>query len=137
MTKPVKRVNRRPKTNKVPRTRNSGRWTEAAFWGFLRSGLRRMSMRWQPISDVRKAGRRPNQSANRRLKYEHQCSQCLNWFPEKEIEIDHIDGVGSGQLRSWEDFARFAERLFCEIDRLRKLCVKCNQANKYNHSKNG
>ena len=120
---------RKAKTDRVPRTRAGGEWTEAAFWGFIRSGLRQMSRRWPPL--VRHAlteSRRKSKSENKRLKWEFQCHQCDAWFPRKEIEVDHI--VPCGTLKSFSDLSVFAERLFCESEGLRVLCLKCHQLRK-------
>ena len=98
------------KTNRVPRTRAGGEWTEAAFWGFLRSGLRQMSRRWPPI--VRHAAdrvKRKSQSENKRLKWEYQCATCGEWHARKDTQVDHIYECGS--LKNWDDFAEFAEEL--------------------------
>lgn len=119
-------MTRRPKTNRVPKTRANNEWTEASFWNFLRSGLRRMSMRWPPLArhaleDVK----RPNESENKRLKWEYQCRECDGWFPRKQVNVDHIEECG--QLKSWDDFQQFGARLFCEADGLQVLCKECHE----------
>ena len=123
------RMTRKPKTNRVPRTRAGGEWTEAAFWGFVRSGLRGLSRRWPPL--VRLAVervKRKSQSANKRLKWEYQCEHCGQWFARKHVEVDHV--VPCGQLKSFADLSVFAERLLCEADGLRVLCESCHQKRK-------
>lgn len=50
---------------------------------------------------------------------------CCNWFPGKEIEVDHI--VPAGRLRSFEDIGGFVERLFCERENLMVLCEQCHR----------
>ena len=118
-------MTRQPKTTRVPRTRATQTWTEAAFWQFLRSGLRRMSMRWPPIArDAIQAARRPYVGPNKRQKWEFQCSECGEWNMRKRVQVDHIEECGT--LKSWQDFATFAERLFCEVDGLRVLCSTCH-----------
>lgn len=116
---------RRPKTDRVPRTRAGGTWTEAGFWGFLRSGFRQMSTRWPPLSDVVKANRRLYTGPNRRQKWEVQCAHCEGWFKASEIHVDHIEPCGT--LKSFDDVQGFIERLFCEADGLRVLCEACHQ----------
>lgn len=115
---------RRPKTKRVPRTRAGGQWTEAAFWGFLRSGLRQMSRRWPPIARALQTGRRKYVGPNSRQKWEHQCEGCNGWFTAKEISVDHRDQCGA--LSKPEHIEGFVLRLFCEPDGLRKLCVRCH-----------
>jgi hypothetical protein len=117
---------RKPKTDRVPRTRAGSEWTEAAFWGFIRSGLRQMSRRWPPIVRQRiNQNRRKSQSTNKRLKWEFRCDGCDGWFARKLVHVDHV--VECGRLKSWEDLSVFAERLFCEVDGLRVLCSKCHE----------
>jgi len=110
---------------KVPRTRASNTMTESQYWSFIRSALRNKSRYWKPIQDAKVAARRANQSENKRLKYEYQCAICSMWFPEKEIEVDHLYRVGS--LRSGDDLKTFVDNLFCEVDKLRVLCEPCHK----------
>lgn len=100
--------------------------TEAQFWGFLRSNLRLASRKWAPRKQVLIASRRPSQSENKRLRWEFCCSKCGEWYPQKEVEVDHI--VPTGKLLSFEDIAGFVERLFCEPDGMVVLCERCHQA---------
>lgn len=116
---------RKPKTQRVARTRAGGQWTEAAFWGFLRSNLRYASRKWPPRKDALKVGRRPYHGPNKRQKWEHQCEACGGWFMAKYIEVDHVEPCG--KLASFDDVAPFIERLFCEPEKLRKLCLECHR----------
>jgi 5-methylcytosine-specific restriction endonuclease McrA len=109
---------------RVPRTRASNTMTEAQYWGFVRSGLRSKSRFWKPIHEAKLLARRDSQSDNKRLKYEYQCAICKKWFPEKEIEVDHI--VPTGSLRSGDDLKPFVANLFCEVEGLRTLCEPCH-----------
>ena len=114
------------RTQRVPRTRANNEWTEAAFWNFLRTGLRQMSRRWPPVVRLAmEAARRPYTGPNKRRKWEYQCAHCGHWFKGTEVHVDHI--VPCGSLKSWEEFSQFAERLFCEIDGLQVLCESCHQ----------
>lgn len=113
---------------KKERTRNNGTMTEAEFWGMIRSALRRRSMFWKPILQTKLDARRDSQSTtNKRIKYEYQCSKCSNWFPDKEIEVDHYEQPGS--LRNSDDLKGFVERLFCEKEGFRILCETCHREN--------
>jgi hypothetical protein len=38
-----------PKRSRVPKPRAGGEFSDARFFGFLRSGLRQMSRRWPPL----------------------------------------------------------------------------------------
>lgn len=110
---------------KVPRVRNAGTMTESMFWSMIRAALRQKSRWWKPILKAKQKVRRKNKSKNKRLKYEYQCLICKNWFPEKNIEVDHIIPVGS--LKSSDDLKGFVERLFCEEEGLRVLCKSCHK----------
>jgi hypothetical protein len=117
-------MSRKAKTDRVPRTRAGGEWTEAAFWGFIRSGLRQLSRRWPPIHKAADERKRPNESGNKKFKWQYQCDCCREWYYRKEVQVDHIEPCGS--LKSFADLSEFADRLFCESDGLRVLCSKCH-----------
>lgn len=109
---------------KNPKVRNAGTMTESAFWSFIRSALRQKSRWWKPITECKMKARRAYKGPSKRQKFEYQCNSCKEWFPEKQINVDHIKPAGS--LNCKEDLAGFVERLFCEIDNLQVLCEKCH-----------
>ena len=109
---------------KAVKTRNAGTMTESAFWSFIRSGLRQKSRWWKPITECKLKAKRAYKGPNKRQKFEYQCNQCKNWFPEKQINVDHI--VPAGSLNCAQDLPGFVERLFCEIEHLQVLCEKCH-----------
>lgn len=112
------------KRSRAPKTRNNGTMTESAFWSFIRSALRQKSRWWKPISEAKAKAKRPYKGCNKRQKFEYQCNQCKDWFPDKKINVDHICPAGS--LKSAQDLPDFIERLFCEVDNLQVLCVTCH-----------
>jgi hypothetical protein len=118
-------MTRKPKTNRVARTRASGTWTEASFWSFLRSGLRRLSMRWPPIQYVLLSARRKYIGKNKNQKWEYKCFTCKGWFPRKQVQVDHINDCGT--LKTYEDLIEFVSTLFCEEDELIILCKECHE----------
>ena len=50
---------------KVERTRNANTWTEAKYWGHIRSHLRRAFRFWKPATDAKLKARRPHQGSNK------------------------------------------------------------------------
>jgi len=108
----------------TPKTRNAGTLTESAFWSFIRSALRQKSRFWKPITQCKMKARRTYKGPLKRQKFEYQCKECLNWFPDKKINVDHI--VPAGTLRCANDLPGFVERLFCEVDNLQVLCETCH-----------
>lgn len=108
---------------KAVRTRNAGTLTEAQYFQKLRHALRRAFRWWIPMKLALKAAERKSQSLNRRLKFEYQCAHCKNWFPRKEVEIDHI--IPCGTLSSLEDIAMFITKLTPEDpSAYQVLCTK-------------
>jgi len=111
---------------KVKRTRNGGKLTEAAYWGKVRSALRKSFASWEPATQAMKLARRAYTGPNRRQKFEVECSYCGQWFPMKEIKKDHIVPVGS--LRCPDDLAPFLARLTPEDPAaFQMLCEPCHQ----------
>ena len=106
------------------KTRNACTMTESAFWSFIRSGLRQKSRWWKPITECKMKARRPYKGPNKRQKFEYLCNSCKTWFPDKQINVDHI--VGAGSLNCGQDLPGFVDRLFCEQDNLQVLCTTCH-----------
>jgi hypothetical protein len=99
---------------RVERTRCGGTWTEARYWSFIRSALRKASTRYPVKFEVLNEGRR--RVYGKKHKYEYQCNHCNKWFQRKEVSVDHI--VPAGSLKRYADLPGFTERLFCEKDNM-------------------
>ena len=108
-----------------PRTRGSGVYTEAGYWGFIRSLLRRGSSKWPPIRNTRTKARRRYKGKDKRRKWEYVCAHCGKGFRNDEVKVDHITPVGS--LRCAEDLPRFVTTMYCEEDNLQVLCDPCHK----------
>jgi 5-methylcytosine-specific restriction endonuclease McrA len=128
MKRNIKRV------SKVIRNRNAGTFSEADFWSFIRSSLRKRSLAWKPIAVVRERAKRPYTGDNKRQKYEYQCNICKGYFANTHIKVDHIIPVGN--LRSAADLPHFVESLFCETDNLQCLCKECHDKKSIVDNKN-
>ena len=109
---------------KVIKTRNAGTMSESAFWAFIRSALRQKSRWWKPITQCKQNAKRPYKGLNKRQKFEYQCNKCKKWFPDKQINIDHI--LPAGELNKADDLPGFVERLFVEVEGLQCLCQNCH-----------
>lgn len=70
------------------------------------------------------AGKRKYQGDNKRQKFEYHCQECNGWFPQKEVQVDHVIPVGT--LKSFDDLPAFCEKLFVGVDKLRRLCLTCH-----------
>ena len=121
-----KPIIRKPRKNAAPKTRNSGTFTDMMFWNFIRASLRQRSRWWKPILECRNKSRRAYVGPLKRQKFEYRCNCCGDYFPEKQISVDHI--IPLGELRCKEDLPGFVERLFVEAEELQCLCSKCHLA---------
>ena len=111
---------------KSPKTRNNGEWTEARYRSFIKSLLRRGSVRWGPINNVKKAAR-----VSRGV---YECAGCGKHVPPtikvdgkrtQNVFVDHIDPIINPETGfiSWDETI---ERMFCEADNLQLLCKSCH-----------
>lgn len=128
-------------SRKTPPYPNYPEWTTARFFGFLRSLLRQGFNKYPPkyktLNEAAKILPVLDKDNNHvryktgkqqgKLKYAKRyiCASCGNDFMQKEVQVDHI--VPAGQLKSFEDLASFAERLFCGADGLQVLCTGCHK----------
>lgn len=108
---------------RVARTRNNGRWTEARYWSFIRSALRAAFQKWGPRHTAKNLASRTVEGE--RWRFEYLCAECDEWFQAKEVEVDHI--VPCGPLKAYDDLPGFVERMFCEADGFQVLCKSCHQ----------
>lgn len=111
-------------TGKVPKVRNAGQWTEAKYWGSIRSALRRAFRYWGPITNCKNESRRAYTGEGKRQKWEYQCAHCSEWFAGKDTQVDHIIPVGTLQCSA--DLKGFIERLTPE-DGFQLLCKDCHK----------
>lgn len=108
---------------KKPKPRNAGTLTESAYWGMVRSGLRRTFRWWKPMMKVKEEAKRIYTGSNKRQKWEYQCNYCQEWYKGSEVQIDHI--TPSGSLKCGEDLQGFLERLTPESG-YQVLCKPCH-----------
>lgn len=61
---------------------------------------------------------------NGKTKYlvHHECESCKELFRPEDVEVDHIEEVGSldQPIEVW------IERLFCDASNLQVLCISCH-----------
>lgn len=101
-------------------------WSESRFFGFIRSALRSAFRRWAPKYEVVEDAKRDKpKSKPGRHRFEYKCSKCKRYYKRTEVEVDHIEQVGS--LKSFEDLPGFAQRMFVGKEKLRLLCKGCHK----------
>lgn len=106
--------------------------TEAAFYSFLRGGLRRGLWNKHPLKLSYKRSQRFKVPLGRVTKanpkglvWACKCAVCEEVYREPEIEVDHI--LPAGGLSSVEDIKAFVIRLsFIDYSVLRLLCLTCH-----------
>ena len=109
-------------------------WSQAKFWGFLRSALRAGYNKWPPKWEVLRAAKRPYGGKDKRQKWEFKCAKCKKWHKQKDVSVDHI--VPAGALSSYDDIAGFIQRLFVGTEGLQVLCKVCHNT-KTQEERNG
>jgi hypothetical protein len=108
----------------VDKPYNGGTWSSSKYFGFIRSALRRASVRWAPKSECLKAARKPYKGTNRRRKWQYQCASCKEWHKGSDVRVHHL--VECGTLKAYSDLPAFVERLFCERAGFEVLCTACH-----------
>lgn len=106
------------------KTYNSGRWTQGRFDGFIQSALRSASVKWPPRLEVLKEARTEKKTNPKtgRLAQHYECAICLGEFTLPNMNVDHIDPVGT--CKTWDTYIK---RLFCEKDNLQTICKPCHK----------
>jgi 5-methylcytosine-specific restriction endonuclease McrA len=99
--------------------------TEAAYFGFLRSALRRAFRYWKPLQQAKIDSRIPYHGENKRQKWMYKCAACKGYFKGSQVEVDHIHPIGT--LKRLEDLPAFVERLTAESG-YQVLCKSCHLA---------
>lgn len=112
------------KKSRVEKPYNNGTMSAAAFFGWLKNALRRLSISWKPIAAVKKAARRPYKGPNKRQKFEYCCNICNQYVSDKNCAVDHIIPVGI--LRDFSDLPSVVKNLFIEVDGLQLICNTCH-----------
>ncbi len=107
--------------------RNSGKWTEGRYNGFVSTALRKAFGRWPPKYETLKEARtsiKINPATGRKAQH-FKCKICKGEFTQKQVQVDHVAPVvGRGNFKDWNTFI---ERLFCEKHNLQVLCIPCHK----------
>lgn len=90
---------------------------------FLRSGLRRLWMRWPARSEAIKMARIAVEG--KRHRFEVPCAKCGKLHKIKDVQVDHK--IQCGSLKDWEDIEPFTRNLFCAVEGLQCLCKECHK----------
>jgi hypothetical protein len=106
--------------------RNDGRWTEARFNSFIKSLLRKGTMKWPPKTETLKN--------SRVAKGVYRCDGCKQDVPVtvkidgkrvRNVFVDHIAPIVPPDLgfTTWGDYIN---NMFCDSSNLQTLCSACH-----------
>ena len=118
-------------SQRVARTRNNGKWTEARFKSFIVGVLRAAMRKWGAFHDAKKAaekGTRVDKATGRKRKM-YECAGCTRLFKSDEVHVDHIEPVFDPHKRIpaiQTNWTEVVNRMFCEVDNLQVLCHTCH-----------
>jgi len=102
-------------------------WTDGRIKGFITSVIRGGFRRWPPkfyVLSEAKQGKKVNEKTGRVAEH-YSCYSCLNSFPAKEVQVDHIEPVVDPKV-GFVDWDTFISRLFCSEENLQVLCKACH-----------
>ena len=111
--------------SRVEKGRAGGLWSEARYFSFIRSLLRRGFMKYPVKFQVKNTASRPYVGSDKRRKKEYQCAVCNGWFADKDVAVDHI--IPCGSLKTYKDLPKVVSTLFCEKENLQVICKDCHQ----------
>lgn len=109
---------------KSPKTRNSGKWTNAQFRKFVIRCLRRAKwpVKFEVLDEAfQETQINPNTGRKRKM---YLCRECGKLHPSGSIQIDHIVPVLGEEGLTWNEIV---ERMFVEKDGLQALCEDCHE----------
>lgn len=111
----------------MTKKRNNGQWTEARYESFIKSALRRASVRWPPrylaLKDAY-VGKKINPETGR-MAMHYECVMCVSHLPAKQVEVNHKEPIVP--ITGFDSWDGVIARLFCEKDKLEVLCKPCHR----------
>ena len=108
----------------------NGLMTKASFFSFIRSTLR---LKWMRSDPARKEALKKVSVGSDN----YYCKTCKKLYSKKNVEVNHIEPVGS--FNEFSQFEEFYNRLFCSVEKLEVLCKECHkkETEKQKLEKNG
>lgn len=104
--------------------------TQAAFWAYLRGGIRLIwsrypaKLKWKQAQLVA-----PPKGYTGRAKKVGTCSYCQHIFAASSLEVDHVFQAGS--LNSWESVTTFVRNLLDTNNNWVLACKPCHKVKSY------
>lgn len=103
-------------------------WSKARKRAFIVAVLRSGTRRWPPKYNTLNAAKteKKKNKATGRMAQHYRCNACGDDFPQKEVQVDHIQPVVDPKV-GFKDWNTFIRRLFCDEDNLQVLCKVCHK----------
>jgi hypothetical protein len=107
--------------------KNSPWKTEAAFWAWLRGGLRNGVWNKHPLKleFIKEHRERIPGKKEGTTRWGGRCNLCRGLFGQNELQVDHVEGNVS--LRSWLDVLEFVQHM-ASPGELQPVCKACHKA---------
>src|SRR5690348_4737622 len=102
----------KPKKPKIEKPFCDGKMSNAAFFGMIRSLLRKRTMFWKPITECKNRQKIKYTGPNKLRKWSYICQECSKEYDSKGVSVHHK--IPAGELKSFLDLPGFVERLFCD-----------------------
>jgi len=112
--------------------------SESAWLSYVRGGVRKgLWNRYGPKLEFLKSRLEMRDNPNPRSQKRFpkvkmgQCEECLEWFSQKDLEVDHCKGHNS--MRSAEEIGSFVQALLweCSLNDYALLCKPCHKNKSY------
>lgn len=107
--------------------------------GQLRRTFRRYPPFYETLNDGKEVYYLPTKKGGKKKRVKFKCIQCEQWFPNKEIIVDHIQPVIATtgfpiNPDGSDNWNVYINRLFCPKEGLQRLCKPCHliKSNKEN-----
>ena len=101
--------------------------TEAARFSFIKSAIRKASMRYPPkyeVLNAAKVGKRINPKSGKMAEH-YKCAACGQDSPASSVAVDHILPIVD--VTGFSGWGEVVERLFCPPEGLQVLCLECHK----------
>jgi 5-methylcytosine-specific restriction endonuclease McrA len=89
----------------------------------LRNGSRRWPPKYETLNEA-KTEKKINPKT-KRLAQHFKCAICKEEFPQKDVQVDHIEPVVD-PTKGFKDWNTFIRRLFCAKKNLQVVCKPCH-----------
>lgn len=103
-------------------------WTEGRYRSFItsaiRGGFRRFPNKYTVLKNAF-TGKKKNKASGR-IAAHYKCAECKKSFPNKEVQVDHINPVVD-PVAGFQGWDVYIDRMYCAVENLQVLCRSCHK----------